>query len=62
MEAAERKALAALFRSAQRLIPAAQAWHTAVHGEGPPPAAITELRAALIDPALESLVRKAVAG
>jgi hypothetical protein len=58
----ERRALANLFRAAQRLLPAATAWHTATYGEGPPPAAIVELREALIDPGLESLVRRAVTG
>lgn len=58
----ERRALANLFRAAQRLIPAATAWHQAVYGEGPVPAAVVELREALIDPGLEALVRRAVTG
>ena len=60
MTPADRAALAAVFRTAQALTSESQRWYTAATGDPGVPPAITALRNALVEPALQTLIESLV--
>jgi hypothetical protein len=56
----DRASLAAVFRTAQALTVEAQRWYTAATGDPGIPPAITALRNALVEPALQTFIERLV--